>query len=199
MPVNINDFHSQLNVGQGIMRTNRYELLIPGEHDGAFIRYWAQQVIWPGKLNVTDNVLRHGYGVIEKRPRQTNFQNVQMLFNNDNTNRVWDALHVWMSLIIPHNLSAGMRPGQFQVAYKNDYARDIHIDIYDQANQRRNRVTLVEAFPSMIQDVQLSYMDRDQPFQFAAMFDFYTWHTIYDDYNERTTTPDPPAPDRDPR
>lgn len=177
MAFNINEFSSQINAGDGVMRDNRFEFVIPNR-GGGLSRYWADSVMFPGKLNATGDVRRYGFGVVEKRPYVTNFTQIQANFHNDNRNRVWGFLNDWMGEIIPHNMSetGGIKTGQYLVAYKKDYKRDMYINVYDHAGNVRSEIQIVEGFPSQISDVPLAWLNRDVPFIFQVQFDFLTWN-----------------------
>lgn len=176
MGFDIETFHAEVNAGDGPMRDNRFEFVIP-RHGNGLSRFWASDVNFPGKQNATSDVRRHGYGVIEKRPNVTNFTQIRANFMNDNNNVVWGFLNQWMADIIPHNTSNGIQ-GQYLVEYKDEYRENVYINVYDNAGYRRSIIQLMEAFPTQMSDVPLSWQAVNTPFIFQVDFDFLTWNVL---------------------
>jgi hypothetical protein len=189
---NIDNFKASINGFGGILRNNKFLVVIPTPqvlltpvnraNVNRTLEYWCESVNFPGYMLASHDVRRYTYGPIEKRPFSPNFTQLQCLFMNDNENNVWNFFHEWTDAILPHNTSdsinttnqRGMAP--YEIEYKINYLTDIHIYVYDETGKERIHIVCKEAFPSSIVEVPLSWADTNNNFRFQVSFEYQDWY-----------------------
>lgn len=108
---------------------------------------------WPGKtLMLKDDIIRYGYGAIDKIAHNTLYSDVHASFILDNTGETEAFFDDWALKIANSDLLSRVDP--YLVGYKNDYATRITITKYGNRNQRIREVQLRDAFPVAIGDIQ---------------------------------------------
>ena len=193
--MNLNEFKSKMGEWGGPMRTNRFLVrmatpltMLNRSAINRNLEFWCDQVNWPGFLIGTHDVRRYTYGPIEKRPHIPNFTQLQCSFINDSTGFVWDFFNEWMQSIIPHTTVgetiSGMSTPQngglvYELEYKNNYATDISIDVFDTFGTKTYSIVCREAFPVQVPDLPLNWGDTNNLFRFQVILDFVDWYVDY--------------------
>ncbi len=190
MAFDISEFTGKVNERFGYARTNKFLVQIPspvvpfygGKEVARDLRFYCSDAVVPGYQLMTNNVRRHTYGPNEVRPFAPNFQQVQLTFNVDNAFDTFNYFNDWMSAIMPHD---GMDMGNtsaysdvnkpYELAYKNFYAVDMAIYIADESGIVTKQVFLREAFPSNINQIQMSWADQNQIAQFTVFIEYLDW------------------------
>lgn len=187
----IEAFKSELSSKTGPMRVNKFlltfsspRIMIDHMNINRNIEYWCQSVNVPGYLIGTHDVRRWTYGPVEKRPWTPNFTQLQCLFVNDNDDNINTFFNTWMSRIIPHNTSRGINTIQqgntsyaYELEYKQNYATDLNIFIYNELGEVRSNIICTEAHPTQIVDVPLHWGETGI-YKFQVNFDFLDWHAV---------------------
>lgn len=190
MAFDITQFKAEFSARGGPMRTNRFQMTFPtpltmlGAGNTAINRsleFWCDSVSFTGFLIGTHDVRRWTYGPVEKRPNLPNFTQLQCTFINDAENEVWMFFNNWMQSIMPHNAVDGINTQQsggmvYELAYKQQYATDLNIILYNEMEEVSTRLVCREAFPSQLPDVPLNWSDINGVFRFQVIFDFLDWH-----------------------
>lgn len=146
----------------------------------------CESCVLPGiSLNTTE-IRRYGFGAQEKKPYAPTFVDQTFTFMGDNSGKVHRFFYQWMNSIVgfsqSHTIPSkafGLEP--YQVEYKKDssgfpnYTVDITITTVDEANRTINEVTLFDAYPIFLGDVQLSWAESDSYVRFPVTFTFTHW------------------------
>lgn len=155
--MNIQKFKSEISKG-GVQQHNRFEIDITppkalAGRDTRTLELRCFACTWPGKtLMLKDDIIRYGYGAIDKIAHNTLYSDVHASFILDNTGETEKFFDDWALKIANSELTSSVDP--YLVGYKNNYATKITIAKFDQKNNRIRRVELRDAFPVAIGDIQ---------------------------------------------
>lgn len=186
----LEEFKSTINRKGGLMRTNKFavrfsvpRVLLGQVNDFREVQLFTDTVSHPGFLLATHDVRRWTYGPIEKRPWSPQFSQLQCSFYNTNDSRVWGMFDEWMQKIIAHNAQFGINTSQnggrvYEMEYKQEYATDILITVFDHAGEVAKQIMCREAFPTQMPDIGLAWADNNSIFKFPVIFDYLDWYTI---------------------
>jgi len=199
MAFNINNFIAEVNVRKGPMRTNKFLVTFPLPavmlrqqqnivSSARTMQYWCESVNLPGYLIGTHDVRRWTYGPVEKRALTPSFTDLQCTFINDNQSTVLNFFQTWQQAILPHEATRGINTLQnggyvYELNYKQDYATDIHIIVFDEARKETVHVVCREAFPAQLPDTPFSWADTNNVMRFPVVFHYLDW------YYQSTTSP----------
>lgn len=155
--MSIQKFKSAIDKG-GIQQHNRFAIditppkaLAGRDTRAAELRCFA--CTWPGKtLMLKDDIIRYGYGAIDKIAHNTLYSDVHASFILDNTGETEQFFDDWALQIANSDLLSRVDP--YLVGYKNDYATRINITKFDIRNNPIRQVSLRDAFPVAIGDIQ---------------------------------------------
>lgn len=189
----VDNFRAELNSKGGPLRTNRFLLTFstpqslltkPGmQATNRTMEYWIDSALLPGYFITAAETRRYTYGPSEKRPAIPNFTQMICTVINDANNRNWRFFTGWQQSILPHDTSNGINTRAvdshggyaYELEYKQAYATDLHLYVYDVTGEERMHVTCREAFPSQIPDVTLAWTDNNNLLRFNVVFDFVDW------------------------
>jgi hypothetical protein len=124
----------------------------------------AHQASLPGFQHMTSE--NRNFGELTEMPYGIIYPPVQMAFYLDNTMTVKHFFDAWTNQIF--NRSTRMS------GYYNTYVRDITITLLDKRDRNIYTVTLIEAYPKDIQEVQLSY-DNKEIMSLNVTFNYKYW------------------------
>lgn len=88
---------------------------------------------------------------------------INLVFTLDNNNKVFSFFDEWNGIIKNDNR---------QIGYKSDYAGQIDIEVVDNKNRIRMIAFLFGAFPVNMEDIQLSYEEKDTLMNLSVNFIF---------------------------
>lgn len=184
MAFNIDNFQSDLNARNGLMRPNRFEVNgfrdIPGVTDRSLVRslsLWCAAVQIPGYQFMTHDVRRYTYGTNESRPFSPNFEPIQLTFYADGNGEILDFWHNWMSYIMPHDMSAGINANRaYLVKYKDDYVTDLRITYYREDGTAIKSVAVRGAYPININSIPLAWGELNTHVTFSVFIDYLDWY-----------------------
>lgn len=172
MAGSINDFKSSFKTD--FARPARFDVLIPVplklvgyRNTSQNLQYRCESAQLPGVTYATQD--RVTYGPIEKQPYLKTFNDVTMTFivsDDMNEKLFFDA---WMNLI---NSQA-----TFNMSYKSDYSTPITINQYNVSNEITYSITLNEAFPVSINQLDLDWTNETSYHKLMVTFAYYTWET----------------------
>jgi len=182
---NIADFSSNLNKF-GTIQTNKFlieipapEILGPTSLDRV-IFYRASNVRIPGVTFDFQRVFRYGVGPEQKFPTNVNFTDISINFIDTVNNDIWKRFAIWFNGIFDFTGRSGGSHASYKTEYKDYYATEVRIYVYDNEAILRNVVVLKDAFPTSLGDVNLSWSDNNKLYEFTVGFAFKEWY--YDGY-----------------
>lgn len=123
------------------------------------------QVRAPGISLMTADVNRYGIGPTQKMPFSSQNQEVSFSILVDEYGEIWNYWHNWVRSIFEFcgtDNSAGAVRNQianYQVEYKDKYSAPMQIAMYDHYGRDVQYINLIEAFPTSIREVPLSWAD----------------------------------------
>lgn len=153
----IDIFKSQMT--SGLARGTLFEVVLPQipaisdiDVTSDFLNLMCESVTLPGRdiETIKDNTFN-----IKGNSLSMAFTNndINISFYVTNDWKAWNYINRWLSLSFP-----GIRDKStpIYVGYKNDYAKDVTIRHYDQAGSLRKQIKLINAFPTSINQIDLS-------------------------------------------
>ncbi len=175
----LNGFINDLT-NRGVLRTHTFEVNIPipgyladmySEAGGINIRCESAQM--PGlTLAEAQSPPRYGYGPTEFNPYGIIHDNVSLTFLLDKKSLQYAFFYDWMGVIVNPDNASGLdaektynRNGNFrayEVGYKQNYAVDMTVTMYDEEHTAVQYVTLYQAFPRAINALDLNWQNQDQ-------------------------------------
>lgn len=207
---NVNNFRAELSK-KGVMKNNKFFVRMysprgfsnSGNRDAAllasdtvrFLEFWCEGTNIPGVSLSTTEIRRYGYGAMEKKPYVTLSNDITMSFIGDAKGIIWAYFQNWIKLIVNYDMrngitgSTGILRNQkpFELAYKDDYAVDIHISVFDDVGNESIHVVLRDAYPTFVGDIQLNWGDTNSLMRVPVTFSFFDW------YNEKLTLANNPV------
>lgn len=186
---NLNGFMNDLK-NRGVLRTHSFEVDIPipgylatmyNTTTGISLRCENAQM--PG-LTIAEAQAppRYGYGPVEFHPYGIIHDNVSLTFMLDRKSVQYAFFYDWMGVIVNPDQTRGLdavkeynRDGSFQayeVGYKQNYAVDMTVTMYDEQHTAVQSVTLYQAFPRAINPIELSWESQDQIAKLVVPFTY---------------------------
>lgn len=157
----------------------------------AFLSFRNDAFSTPDLSLATTDVRRHGVGPTEKKPYGVVYQDVRFDYILDATQIQHKFFYEWMNNIVKHsyknlnNTNSVSRNDMYpyEVNYKNQYATRILVHSFDETFDRARgdvarsaqTVTLHEAYPIYIGNIQYNWAGVDQLIRIPVTFTFYRW------------------------
>lgn len=181
----INEFKSAMNQYEGLLKNNLFlvQIIPPFTMSDASARdiiLFCDNANLPSvRLATDEGVVRHGYGPTEHMPYKPMFTEVQLGFYGDGKGMIHNFFQEWIASIVNFDLSQGFesnntRTGMspYEVAYKQDYATQIQMCVYNEVQSNIMEIEIMEAFPLSIDDIQLSWGSNDELMRISVRFAF---------------------------
>lgn len=191
MTFNIRTFKSTLNSVNGLVKSNKFQVLIIPKirvGDDRLMTFMCDQATLPGVSWSTQDVRHTGYGNFVKRPTNATFTDVQLSFFVDSNSNVMEYFHRWMSNINNFDRSnPGERNGipLYQFNYPDEYTSVVEITTFDDENFPVTTIKLNDAFPVAVADQQLSWENQNTLLRMSVTFAYDSWSSNHFD-EERT-------------
>lgn len=175
MPFNISEIRSSIS-DLGLQKTSHFacSIMMPPSISGRGMDYSlvrVNSVNLPGYNLSTDDIRHKGYGLTEKRPIQTQFEDVSVTLIADGKGEMLDSLHKWMELITPTNPEQHGDDEVEYYEYPTNYYGGLEIYIYDVAGKQHTTYTLINPYPFIVGAVQMGWENTDSlmliPISFA--------------------------------
>ena len=109
------------------------------------------------------------YGTSDKYVYQTSFNDSSMTFIVSDTMQERYVFDCWMKIMQPSNT--------WNFEYKKTYSTDITISQYDNANRKIYDVVLREAFPVMVNQMDLDWSNADTHHKLNVTFSYDYWES----------------------
>lgn len=125
----------------------------------------------PSMALTTQEFMRYGYGSLETIPYNVNFEPVNLSFILDSQAEIYTFFYRWMNSIVNFNFSGGIGGTinyggvdmkAYEVGYKSTYASTVHILVYNEDSDNIIEVTLYQAFPSSLSEVNLNWESNSE-------------------------------------
>ena len=196
---NIEDFKSELNFRNGVMRNNKFLITFPSPRvmlgtggEAALmnrsIEFWCESINLPGYQLMQHDTRRWTYGPSEKRPFAPNFQSLQCSFIADGKGDVWKFFNNWLQKILPHDTDRGFNAISnfggypYELEYKVNYVTELNIAVFDETGKKKPvNIICKEAFPSQVIDTNLNWADTNNTAKVGVVFEYLDWFTRTDD------------------
>jgi hypothetical protein len=179
MPFNINAFKFEID-SYGYMKTNTFEVFVftpPVMQDfktspmslfsvNRHLKMRIEQVSIPGISLQSVEANRYGIGMPQKMTvGALPYGLVTFSMLLDGYGEMYEFWEQWIRNIYEYNgISHQTLPGapsnaspSFQVEYKEQYATDIQIVVYDQYGNTIQKINLKDAYPVIMRDIQLGW------------------------------------------
>lgn len=185
MSFNVSNFKQNVDY-YGYIKNNKFEVyvqvpkfmsgktmrldnkLIPVRQIGNLLKYRIEQVRTPSVSLISVDTNRYGIGPTQKMPFNAQFFDTTFSILLDRNTDLWDFWYNWTNAIFNFNgqeqngnaIFKGGRIPSYTVEYKDEYASNMMIVIYDDRGRMVKTINLYEAFPSSIREVQLAWNDN---------------------------------------
>jgi hypothetical protein len=221
MPANISDFRAIMFDYEGPSKLDRFNLRFPVPpcirnavsndkvpllQAGRFMEFFCNSADLPGMGLATRNIVRYGYGASEKKPVFPVFNDVWMQFLNDSGSINLTFFQTWLTSIcqsqfystiegsfipIPAFQGQENRTDAYEVIYKEDYAVDAQLRLYDTHDEEQYVIVLRDFFPVLIPETKLSWDNVNSVFQLVVMFSYTDWFLMKPKQDEQNQPPPP--------
>jgi hypothetical protein len=184
MPFNIADFSTHIN-RTGTLTVNRYliDVIAPSWAQlrtdvqmNKLMQLRAEQVRLPGLNLETMNNQRYGLGPSQKFPTNVTFQDNNITFIDDANNSIWKFYSNWLNAIFRYRGNFNGFTGSYELAYKQDYARDMRIRIFNNVGNVITTIVMKDSYPIAVGDVDLGWGNNNQLFKVNVTFAYRDWY-----------------------
>jgi len=191
---NLEDFKAVIHSKNGFAKPNRFKvsltppLALDKNNVKNEIEFFCMATNMPGVQLQTSDVMRYGYGPVEKRPFAAHMNSVQMEIMSDGQGQMWKFFNNWIQFIIPHSienglhvrlnneLAAGSTPSYpYEISYKNTYVTDMVIIHYNENGNIISTTVLRDAFPSQVSDQVLNWDENGRISLFSVQIEYLDW------------------------
>jgi hypothetical protein len=140
------------------------------------IQLRAEQARIPGlTIQSTDNK-RYGLGTPQKMPYNVSFTDTSFTFLADADSEIHRYFYSWMTSVVDFNgTTLFRRVPSFTVEYKQNYATDIYIFVFDNYGNITQIVTLYDAYPNSLNDVGLDWGNPNSLMKITVGFTYNGW------------------------
>ena len=170
MASNINDFIASFKTD--VARPCRFEVLVPIPINLMAYYGTAKNLTFRCESaelpSITFDTLEQKiYGPTEKYPRQKNYNESTLTFMVSDDMNEKDFFDAWMELINPSST--------YDFPYKMDYATEIIINQYDMNGEVSYSISLDDAFPVSINQLDLDWSSIETYHKLSVVFAYKTW------------------------
>ena len=166
----ISDFKTNMDK-RGVIRNHSYMLMVNppptlSSYDTAQLTLRCDSVNMPGiNLMTQDGLYRYGYGPAEVMPHNVAFTPLTASFIVDRAASQYTFFNLWMNKIFDMDMQGGIlrndpnsSGGQpYEVEYKDNYATNMNLFVYNETTDRVIELTFQEAYPMIMQDTMLGW------------------------------------------
>jgi len=146
------------------------------------LEFYCEAANLPGIGLLTNDVKNYGYGPSEKKPYNSQFTDINLVFVSDSDGDNLRFFHQWFKSIQNFDLRNTMlgsavqsQLAPFELNYKSDYCVDLKIRVYDEQGNEIVSLTLAEAYPIFVGDIPLNWGDKNNYMRIPVTFSFISW------------------------
>lgn len=178
---NIAEFSTKLGQ-RGTIQNNKFLVSIaipsilyaPGIEEVLMFR--ASNVKIPGIAFDFQNTNRYGVGPQHRSPTNVSFRDISISFIEDETNSIWKFFHTWFNQVFDFTSNPTAHKIKYTSNYKDNYVSPgMEIRVYNNEGRHINTINLIQAYPSSLDDVGLSWNDRNNLMMINVGFSFTEW------------------------
>jgi len=196
MSFNIDTFKTRFE-NLGLLQTNKFEMLItpppflggrsinnngvltPTYQISDSFRFRVETARIPGMhLMFADNQ-RYGVGPTQKEPFSAQLTELPFSFIVDKYGDLWQFWHNWVNGIFKHSGSSnsqGAGPSNsvpsYKAKYKDDFSTNVQIFVYSNDGGLSLIINLLQAFPTAITEIPLSWAEISQPMRLSVSLSY---------------------------
>lgn len=178
---NIAEFSTKINE-RGVLQNNKFLVKITkpsiftADDFNRILEFRASNVKIPGVNFDVMTTYRYGVGPQQKTPTNVNFNDITISFIETDGNFIWKSFAWWVNEIFDFSERAeGVI--KYTSEYKQYYASPtIRIEIYNNSGEKVNVVVLKEAYPISLNDIDLSWSNRNNLMMINVGFTFREWY-----------------------
>lgn len=177
MAFNINELSSSLS-RYGYQKTSHYacSIILPSSmsNSGIFKEtpLRVNSVNLPGFNLGTDEIKHKGFGLNEKRPIQTSFEEISMTIIADGQGMLSNTLHDWLEMIFPTNDEDSGSENVEYFEYPINYYGGLEIYVYDITSNIHTTYTFTQPFPTVLGGVQMGWENTDSILLLPVTFSY---------------------------
>jgi len=147
------------------------------------LRFWTDSASIPGVMLATRQLLRYGYGAMEKKPVSPVFNDISFSIMNDGTTLNLIFFQEWIQYIVQYNASKSMGDtndgnGVWEIEYKNNYMTDMNVMMFNDSGKQILNIVLREAYPIHVADIPLNWADNSNVQRVPVTFTFMDWYNL---------------------
>lgn len=166
---------------------NTYDYYTGGVHPyGTYLLpFYCSSAILPGLGILTSDIYRYGYGAIQRKPYGVVFNDMMCSMYLDGKGNIKNWFNNWTSLIINTNTSKGINSKAkisgayaYEFGYLEDYAVDLNVIGYTPEGKEAVVITLTEAYPNFIGDIQLDWRAKNTNALMQVSFTYKDWFPL---------------------
>lgn len=180
MAFEINDLRSSI-ARYGMQKASHYTSLVTlpstlgGDNIMSETPLRINSVNLPGITLATDEIRHKGFGVGEKRPVSTSYDDISITIIADGGGRIAKTMNDWMELIFPTNIEISGAENIEYFEYPVNYFGGLGIDIYDITGEIHTSYNFINPFPIAVGAVQMSWETTDQLLLLPVTFAYRTY------------------------
>lgn len=199
MAFSIDEFKSHLN-DVGDLPVNKYFVSIPLPkviRAGAFmvdsstqmdlvqvgkmIEFGAEEAHIPGVQAQTTQVQRYGIGPLQKSPTNAIFSDVPLTFRCDRKSILYSFFYQWMNCVFTFDetdFSGQIDTTTYRVSYRDDFAVNLDIMVYDAFGNPSMVVRLLDAYPVALNEISLGWKSNNEIMRLSSTITFRDWQIV---------------------
>lgn len=201
MPFNIAEFSANIS-DYGVLQPNKYyvyfstpkglynSVISPtGNILGALTTNYlaqmrAEQARLPGVNMLTIDNQRYGIGTVQKMPYGAQFTDTSFTFVMDRNGQLYQYFYAWLTEIVDFNGAGQVVNGNqryvssqpsYLMGYKDGYATDIYIVVFDNTGIPVKVITLYQAYPNSMNEISLDWNNQNSLMKLTVGFTFKEW------------------------
>lgn len=190
---NINSFKSNIS-DYGYLQTNKFIVAfasptvmqnstidgIPASQTEGLLQVRAESVRIPGITLIQNDVNRYGVGPTQKMPTNVNFTPNSITFISDRNGEIYKYFYTWLNSVFDFSgdVSETNSSASYSVAYKDDYATDLHVYVYDNGGNMIKDIVMYRAYPESMNEVSLGWSDNNNLMKITVSMSFRDWAMV---------------------
>ena len=165
MAFNVDSWKSQV---KDSLPASQYELVVsPPGGGGEEILIRTETASMPGVAFMSvDNFSPYGNGLVYNIPYKYNPQEVTMMHTIDENANLYAAYREWANQIVDLDVAP------FSAKYLMDYSVDMQLLVYNRTGALAKTIKFIEAFPIVVEPVQLGWGQNDEIAKISASYRF---------------------------
>jgi hypothetical protein len=145
-------------------------------------RYRCDQFVQPGMQLATSEIKRYGIGTVERKPTVPIFIDQPFHFINDSDGVLRKFFSLWLQGIVnfadlptANALTDTFGKKPMEVEYKDNYKTNMQIMQYNDVQEKVLLITLHNAYPIYMSDINNSWSADNQMSEFTVTFTYSHW------------------------